>query len=70
MRLSYKLVQKEPELPRPGEALPSMDNFPILNQVQADKVFYATFLKDCGDNDICESQLSLDASLNLPHSST
>lgn len=66
MRLSYKLIQKEPDRPMPGDPLPSMGQFPILNQVQADKVFYATFLKDCGDNDICESQLSVDASLNLP----
>lgn len=69
MRLSYNLVQDEPKRPRVGDRLPSMDSLPILNQVQAVKVFHASFLKDCGDNDICESQLSVEANLNLPHSS-
>ena len=69
LRLSYNIVQDDPRKPRAGDKLPSMDVLPILNQVQAVKVFHATFLKDCGDNDICESQLSVDANLNLPHSS-
>lgn len=68
MRLSYNLVQDEPKRPRVGDRLPSMDSLPILNQVQAVKVFHASFLKDCGDNDRCESQLSVEANLNLPHS--
>ncbi|XP_039296864.1 integrin alpha-PS1 isoform X2 [Nilaparvata lugens] len=67
-RLSYTLVQKEPRMPKRGAALPSVDSFPILNQQEAAKVFAATFLKDCGDNDICESQLFVEAGLELPTS--
>lgn len=63
---TYSLVQKEPKVPREGEPLPSVDDLPILNQQEADKVFYVTFLKDCGDNNICESQLHVEASLLLP----
>lgn len=63
---TYSLVQKEPKVPSEGEPLPSVDDLPILNQQEADKVFYVTFLKDCGDNNICESQLHVEASLLLP----
>jgi len=63
---SYSLVQREPEMPREGAPLPSVDSLPILNQQEADKVFLVTFLKDCGDNDICESQLFVEAALLLP----
>ncbi|KAL1137846.1 hypothetical protein AAG570_009542 [Ranatra chinensis] len=66
MRLNYWLVQAEPIPPQEGEPLPSVDDFPILNQQQAAKVFDATFLKDCGDNDICESELVVEAFLDLP----
>ncbi|CAB0016873.1 unnamed protein product [Nesidiocoris tenuis] len=68
MRLSYSIVQEAPKSLKPGSPLPRMDNYPILNQQQADKVFQATFLKDCGENDICESQLNIDANLDLPKS--
>lgn len=57
-------------MPAEGAPLPSVDNLPILNQQEADKVFYVTFLKDCGDNDICESHLFLEASLELPTTGT
>ncbi|XP_073969159.1 integrin alpha-PS1-like isoform X1 [Rhodnius prolixus] len=66
MRLSYTMLQDVPVPPKPGDPLPRMDNFPILDQQQADRVVRATFLKDCGENDICESQLTVDASLDLP----
>lgn len=69
MRLSYTMLQDVPVPPKPGDPLPRMDNFPILDQQQADRVVRATFLKDCGENDICESQLTVDASLDLPLSS-
>lgn len=65
-RLSYSLVQKEPAIPNEGDPLPAVDEFPILNQQEAAKVFAATFHKDCGDNDICESQLFIEAALALP----
>ncbi|XP_067003096.1 integrin alpha-PS1 isoform X2 [Anabrus simplex] len=64
-RLTYKLVQREPRQVRPGEPLPSIDNFPILNQQQAAKTFTATFQKDCV-TDICESRLIIDAFVDLP----
>ncbi|XP_075237654.1 multiple edematous wings [Lycorma delicatula] len=67
-RLTYALVQQEPVMPVPGSPLPSVDDYPILNQQEAEKVFQATFLKDCGDNDVCESQLFIEATLNLPPS--
>lgn len=40
--------------------------FPILNQEEAQRTFAAYFLKDCGSNDICESYLDVDGSLQLP----
>ena len=58
--MSYSLIQEEPSMVyREGYPMPDMDNYPILNQAQAKKRFQATFEKDCGDDDICQSQLEL-----------
>lgn len=38
---------------------------PILDQTQADRSFEANFQKDCGSDDICESQLEVQATLGL-----
>uniref|UniRef100_A0A146L1L1 Integrin alpha-PS1 n=1 Tax=Lygus hesperus TaxID=30085 RepID=A0A146L1L1_LYGHE len=70
MRLSYSIIQEPPKPIKAGAELPKMDHYPILNQQQADKVFQATFLKDCGENDICESQLNINADLDLPFAHT
>lgn len=40
--------------------------FPILNQEEAQRIFSAKFLKDCGANDICESHLDVDGTLQMP----
>lgn len=65
-RMTYSLIQREPRMPAAGEPLPDINDFPILNQQEASKIFQATFEKDCGDNDICESNLVTVANLNLP----
>ena len=54
--MSYSLDQTEPSMQYSrGAILPSMNDFPILDQSQAKKKFQATFHKDCGDDDICQS---------------
>lgn len=64
--MSYKLIHKEPELDLNKRShLQHLDDFPILNQQQADKIFEATFLKDCGRNDVCESRLVTSVNLML-----
>lgn len=40
--------------------------FPILNQEEAQRIFSARFLKDCGSNDICESHLDVDGTIQAP----
>lgn len=65
-KLTYTLIQKEPRMVPEGNPLPDINMYPILNQKEASKVFEAKFLKDCGSNDICESDLSISAELNLP----
>jgi len=52
-------------MPLEGAPLPEMKNYPILNQQEAARVFEAVFQKDCGNNDICESDLQVIAKLNL-----
>jgi hypothetical protein len=47
-KLTYALVQKQPEVRGEGEAMPDINRFPILNQEEAHKIFEARFLKDCG----------------------
>lgn len=58
-RLNYTLV--ESTLPKSGlEAL-----YPILDQTQADRSFQASFQKDCGVDDLCQSQLEVVSELEL-----
>lgn len=59
-RLNYSIV--EPPLPR--VALGAQLN-PILDQMQADRLFQATFQKDCGSDDLCQSQLEVYPALQL-----
>ena len=62
--MSYSLVQDEPKMEYlRGAALPTINDFPILNQAEAKKRFQATFEKDCGADDICQSQLFLTPTL-------
>ncbi|KAI5751699.1 hypothetical protein M8J77_010094 [Diaphorina citri] len=68
MKLSYSLVQQEPSRIKPGSPLQSIDEFPILDQTAAARVFHATFHKDCGSNDECESELHVKAQLQLEES--
>ncbi|XP_012275249.1 integrin alpha-PS1 [Orussus abietinus] len=68
-RLNYTLIQDEPVMPAEGDPLPDIKKFPILNQQEAARVFEATFQKDCGNNDICESDLRINAKLDLSASS-
>jgi len=66
MRISYSLVQNDVPVLRPGDPVPSLADLPVLNQNQAEKSFYATFHKDCGNNDKCESRVHVNAELLLP----
>ena len=47
--LTYSLVQKEPDPVLPGDPLPDINKYPILDQEEARKVFSINFLKDCGE---------------------
>lgn len=38
---------------------------PILDQTQADRQFQANFQKDCGTDDLCQSQLEVYPELDL-----
>ena len=42
-----------------GISLPSVDRFPILDQQQARRTFYAKFQKNCGSDEICQAQLTV-----------
>lgn len=69
MHISYSLVQNDVPVLRPGDPVPSLADLPVLNQNQAEKTFYATFHKDCGNNDRCESRVHVNAELLLPRTS-
>lgn len=63
-QMSYSLVQKEPSMSyNQGESLPSLADFPILNQAEAKRKFQATFEKDCGEDDTCKTSLLIKPSL-------
>lgn len=52
-------------MPVEGAPLPDIKNYHILNQQEAARIFETVFQKDCGNNDICESDLLVTAKLNL-----
>ncbi|ODN00073.1 Integrin alpha-PS1 [Orchesella cincta] len=60
-KLTYTLIQREPVYIPNAATLPNIQNYPILNQQEASKVFLANFEKDCGENDHCESDLYVNA---------
>lgn len=64
-KLTYTLLQREPKYRANAPTLPNIQNYPILNQQEASKVFLANFEKDCGDNDLCESDLVVNATPEL-----
>lgn len=66
LRILYSLVQNDIPVLKPGDPVPSLDDLPVLNQNQAEKTFSATFNKDCGNNDTCESKVRVNAELMLP----
>ncbi|XP_055339011.1 integrin alpha-PS1-like [Paramacrobiotus metropolitanus] len=65
-KLTYTLVQDPPTFPAEGQPVPAVNNYPILDQTNASKIFQVKFYKDCGTNDVCESDLRITGSLNLP----
>jgi integrin alpha 7 len=65
-KLTYTLLGEEPVLPRQGAPLPRINDYPILDQTNASKIFDVKFYKDCGENDICESDLRVTGALSLP----
>merc|ERR1719458_1835484 len=62
--LSYSLVQEEPLVEyNTGKLLPLANSRPILNQQQARRTFYAKFQKNCGNDEVCQAQLSISPAL-------
>ena len=62
--LSYTLVQNEPSVQYHTDSPPvKVDQFPILNQQQALRTFYAKFEKNCGEDELCQAQLMVEARL-------
>ncbi|XP_068244696.1 integrin alpha-3-like isoform X2 [Palaemon carinicauda] len=64
-KLSYEIVQREPRPVSEGDSVPDIDDYPILNQQEALRYFEGTFAKDCGDDDICVSDLDVKGRLDL-----
>ena len=63
-QISYSLVQNRPKMRyNQGDSLPTLDNYPILNQAEAKKKFQATFEKDCGEDDVCKTDFVISTTL-------
>lgn len=63
------LVETPPTIPSPGQPLPSINDFPILQQGTETGNFKVDFLKDCGDDgdeETCRSDLVVKGKLGLP----
>lgn len=55
--MNYTIVESSPS------TLTALN--PILDQTQADRPFEASFQKDCGFDDLCQSQLEVYTELKL-----
>lgn len=74
MELTVKFSQTEPSYvrPRPGDPLPNINSYPILSTegvavgAEANTVStYVDFVKQCGDDNMCHSNLQFDVKLDL-----
>ncbi|KAF2351324.1 Integrin alpha-2 [Trinorchestia longiramus] len=65
-KLSYEIIQREPEPVPEGAPVPNVDDFPILDQREAVKYFEAHFWRDCGDDNECNTDLEVAAAFQLP----
>lgn len=62
--LSYTMVQDEPKVTyNAGQPLINVNQYPILNQQQALRTFYAKFEKNCGEDELCQAQLMVEPKL-------
>ncbi|KAI0240277.1 Integrin alpha-PS1 [Lamellibrachia satsuma] len=64
-QLTYKLKEVAPPTMSPGDSLPDMNAYPVLNDAAAVIKRSVDFKKNCGDNDICESDLHIRGILPL-----
>ncbi|XP_070564866.1 integrin alpha-6-like [Ptychodera flava] len=64
--LSYSIPEEERIPASPGEGIPSMSNFPILNMTTMPSPILVDFVKDCGPDNKCLSDLSVKAEYDLP----
>jgi len=63
-QLTFKLLTNDYKNAK-QTGLPEINRYPVLNKIEAQKIFEAKFLKDCGSDDVCESDLRLSADLSL-----
>lgn len=67
LKLTLGIVDDIDQLARSEvNQLLSIDRYPILNQKLGTLIIKANFIKNCGDDEICESSLHTQASMNLP----
>lgn len=64
-QLTFKLLTSGYKSAKQSERLPDINRYPVLNKIEAQKIFEAKFHKDCGSDDVCESDLRLNAALSL-----
>lgn len=60
-----QLTEKTPPPLYAGDPIPRIDDYPIANKLTGDSMKNVTFFKDCGDDDICYSDLQVTATWNV-----
>ncbi|ESN90050.1 hypothetical protein HELRODRAFT_194686 [Helobdella robusta] len=53
---------------QPGGTIPNYNDYPVIVGVKASHILLVHFRKNCGDDEVCSSNLKLQASLNLTRS--
>ena len=64
-QLTFRLLTSSYNKIKQNDRLPEINRYPVLNKIEAQKIFEAKFHKDCGSDDVCESDLRLNADLSL-----
>ncbi|XP_074658698.1 integrin alpha-PS1-like [Tubulanus polymorphus] len=65
-KIKYNIVEKTPDPLKEGEPLPDINSFPTFNKEVSEQFLKVEFIKNCGDDQICHSDLKVDAKVNLP----
>lgn len=65
LRASVRLAPKDPPRMAAGDALPDLDQYPVVSQQTASKHLSVDWVKNCGHDHLCQSRMVLHLQPNV-----